>query len=40
MTTLRFIWIAALALEHEAALATRDPHFRKIAELLVIGPFS
>jgi len=34
------IWIAALVLEHEAALATRDPHFRKIAELLVIGPGS
>ena len=32
------IWIAALALEHEAALLTRDPDFRNVAELLVIGP--
>ena len=32
------IWIAAISLENEAALVTRDPHFRKIPELLVIGP--
>ena len=32
------LWIAALALEHEAALLTRDPDFRRVTELLVIEP--
>ena len=32
------LWIAATALENGAALATRDPHFREIPELLVVGP--
>jgi tRNA(fMet)-specific endonuclease VapC len=28
------LWIAALALEHDLTLATRDPHFQHIPQLL------
>lgn len=31
------LWIAALALEHDLALATRDEHFRHIPQLLRVG---
>ena len=30
------IWIAASALEHGAALCTRDTHFRSVANLLIV----
>ena len=29
------LWIAALALEHDLQLITRDPHFRRIPQLLI-----
>lgn len=32
------LWIAALALEHDLFLITRDPHFQRIPQL-IHGPF-
>ena len=36
-SSLVFVWIAALALQHGLPLLTRDTHFREVEGLNVLG---